>query len=63
MNELAPVVVAIHCQEIGGKDWETTMPKVPEFIRYGLVDCRLLCHRTCSVCMTLFKAGMMIGAH
>ncbi|XP_064382136.1 inositol polyphosphate-5-phosphatase A-like isoform X2 [Halichondria panicea] len=28
-----PDLVALHCQEIGGKDFEVTMPKVQDFIR------------------------------
>ena len=28
-----PDLVALHCQEIGGKDFELTMPRVKDFIR------------------------------
>ena len=29
-----PDLVALHCQEVGGKDFEICMPKVSEFIKY-----------------------------
>ena len=28
-----PDLVALHCQEVGGKDFEICMPKVKDFIR------------------------------
>ena len=28
-----PDVIALHCQEIGGKDFEITMPKIFEFVK------------------------------
>ena len=34
ISQADPDLVALHCQEIGGKDFEIQMPKVTEFIRY-----------------------------
>ena len=31
-----PDLVALHCQEVGGKEFETCMPKVKVFIKYAL---------------------------
>lgn len=31
-----PDLVALHCQEVGGKDFEICMPKVKDFIKYAL---------------------------
>jgi inositol-1,4,5-trisphosphate 5-phosphatase len=28
-----PDLVALHCQEVGGKDFELCMPKVQDFVR------------------------------
>ena len=28
-----PDLVALHCQEVGGKDFEICMPKVKDFVR------------------------------
>ena len=33
VDQADPDLVALHCQEIGGKDFETDMPKVNEFIK------------------------------
>ena len=35
-----PDLVALHCQEVGGKDFEICMPKVKDFIRYALYHVR-----------------------
>lgn len=34
ISQADPDLVALHCQEIGGKDFEIQMPKVTEFVRY-----------------------------
>lgn len=34
-----PDLVALHCQEVGGKDFEICMPKVKDFIRWAAVQC------------------------
>ena len=34
VEQADPDLVALHCQEIGGKDFESCMPKVDEFVRY-----------------------------
>lgn len=31
-----PDLVALHCQEVGGKDFEICMPKVKDFIKYAV---------------------------
>lgn len=33
ITQADPDLVALHCQEIGGKDFEIQMPKVTEFFR------------------------------
>ena len=42
-----PDLVALHCQEVGGKDFEICMPKVKDFIKYALsVPYLILVYRT-----------------
>lgn len=36
ISQADPDLVALHCQEIGGKDFEIQMPKVTEFVRYDV---------------------------
>jgi len=33
MESCKPVIVALHLQEVGGKDYEVSMPKVDTFVR------------------------------
>ena len=33
MEATDPVMVALHLQEVGGKDYEVSMPKVDTFVR------------------------------
>ena len=40
VEQADPDLVALHCQEIGGKDFESCMPKVDEFVRYVCVCVR-----------------------
>ena len=55
ITQADPDLVALHCQEIGGKDFEIQMHKVTEFVRYVHVQTALsvLCCFTLFVCLTL----------
>ena len=43
ISQADPDLVALHCQEIGGKDFEIQMPKVTEFVRYSILLCTYMC--------------------